>query len=126
MAGHGAARQGTARQGFMNTKALILLLLLLLCVNAFGTEPAINIAPVRQMDSDEFIGVVVSITADPQEGQWLRVHVTYYYVHVWYRNDVKMPMIGATIRILAIYYDNFRYPSRNVSIYKGLSWEAIE
>jgi len=72
------------------------------------------------------IGTVVSITEDPIEGQWVNLRVGCFDILVWYRNGVEMASIGAEIRVLAIYIDNFKYPSGDVSIYKGLSWEAVE
>ena len=72
------------------------------------------------------MGIVVSITADPVEGQWVKLRVVYFDILIWYRNDTTMPIVGSKVRVLAIFYADFRYPSGDISIYKGLSWEAVE
>lgn len=107
----------------MSTKVLIFLLLLCAPVIFAVEVETENVYKVSD-NADEFIGIVTATMQDPNDGSWIQVQVVYYYVMVWYRNGVEIPTIGAKIWILAIYYDVFPYPSGDVSIYKGLSWEA--
>lgn len=105
--------------------AICLHLLLCVCVLCHAAEPGLPSQTVTPGDPDRFIGIVTAIMQDPNSGAWMQIYVTFYYVMVWYRNGAELPTLGAKIRILAIYVDSFGYPSGDVSIYKGLSWEAV-
>jgi len=110
----------------VNAKVLIFLLLAcLLVMPALASDIGESPAPATQTEPHDFVGIVVSVTPDPLDGQWMQVRVVYYIVRVWYRSEVKMPVMGTKIRILAIYVGEFPYPDRYVSIYQGLSWGAI-
>ena len=104
--------------------AICLHLLLTVCVLCNATETGENIGPVHR-HSAQFIGIATAIIQDPNGVQWLQVYVAVVYVMVMYKNDVEMPAIGTKVQILAIYEGKFRYPERNISIYKGLTWEAV-
>ena len=107
----------------MSTKVLICILLLCTPV-IFAVELETASGYIGSDNIDDFVGIVVSVTADPLEGQWMQLYIVYYIVRVWYRNGVIMPDVGAKVQVLAVYIGQFPYPSRRVSIYHGISWEA--
>lgn len=105
--------------------AKVLICILILCNSViFATDTGISY-PGLPDNCDEFVGIVVSVTADPLEGQWVQLYIVYYVVRVWYRNGVIMPDVGAKVQVLAVYIGQFPYPARGVSIYQGISWEAL-
>lgn len=103
----------------------ILLCLLAISVPIFAVEIETQNVYKPSDNADRFVGIVTAAMCDPNGGNWIQVYVVYYYVMVWYRIGVEMPTIGTKVWILAIYYDVFPYPTGRVSIYKGLSWEAV-
>ena len=111
-------------------KVLIPLVLLLVCVNAFARLPLSTVTQAdtltgRKGGSSHLIGIVMSITVGPIEGQWVVLFVNDHRVLVWFK-DVHDFEIGTKIHVLGTYDGARNYPTEGeISVYTGWYWGRL-